>query len=98
MILVTERQTEEGLLVSACDTDVLGETFQDGDVSITVTEEFYGGDAVETDAAIEALQRADVANLVGTTTVETAIDAGIVDEHAVLSIDDTLHAQLLRMG
>jgi hypothetical protein len=98
VILLSERTTEEGRLVAACDQDVLGETFEDGDVSLTVTEDFYDGDPVHPDTAIDALQRADVANLVGTHTVETAIDAGIVDETTVLTIDDTLHAQVLHLG
>jgi len=97
VILLSERETEEGLLVAACDSDVLGETFEDGAVSLTVNEEFYGGDEVGADAAVAALQRADVANLVGTKTVEAAIDAGVVDESTVLAVEDTLHAQLLRM-
>ena len=35
-MLLNERDTDEGLLVSVCDPDVLGETFEDGDVSLTV--------------------------------------------------------------
>jgi hypothetical protein len=98
VILVRERETSEGLLVAACDRDALGETYEEGEISLTVTEEFYGGDEVDADAAIEAIQRADVANLVGTNTVEAAIDAGVVDESTVLAVEDTLHAQLLRLG
>ncbi|NHN43385.1 DUF424 domain-containing protein [Halorubellus sp. JP-L1] len=97
-MLLSERETDEGLLVAACDSDVLGETFTDGEISLTVTEEFYGGDEVDADAVVDALQRADVANLVGTTTVEAAVDAGIVDDAAVLAVEDTLHAQVLRLG
>jgi hypothetical protein len=97
VILVTERETEEGLLVAACDSDVLGKTFEDGELSLSVTEEFYGGDEMDVDAAMAAIRRADVANLVGTKTVEAAIDAGVVDESTVLAVEDTLHAQLLRM-
>jgi hypothetical protein len=98
VILVSERETSEGLLVAACDSTVLGETFQEGDVSLTVTEEFYGGDALEAEAAVAAIRRADVANLVGTQTVEAAVDAGVVDEETVLAVEDTLHAQLLQLG
>ena len=98
MILVRERETTEGLLVAACDATVLGETFEDGELSLSVTEEFYGGDEMDADAAVAAIERADVANLVGTETVEAAVDAGIVDEGAVLAVEDTLHAQVLRLG
>ncbi len=98
MILLSERETTEGLLVAACDADLLGETFEDGEISLTVTEEFYGGDEVDPAAAVAAVRRADVANLVGIETVGAAVDAGVVDETTVLEVEDTLHAQVLRLG
>ena len=96
-MIITERETPEGLLVSVCDSDVLGETFEDGAVSLTVTEEFYGGEEVSTETVIDVLSRATVANIVGTQAVQVAIEAGIVDEANVLQIESTLHAQLLRL-
>ncbi|QZA89680.1 DUF424 domain-containing protein [Salinarchaeum sp. IM2453] len=96
-MIVQERETPEGLLVSVCDQDILGETFVDGDVSITVTEEFYGGEKKSEEAVINSLQRATVANIVGTKSVNLAIENDIIEETNVLEIDETLHAQLLRM-
>ncbi|WEL16793.1 Uncharacterized protein SVXHr_0614 [Halorhabdus sp. SVX81] len=96
-LLLTERETEEGLLVSVCDADVLGETFEDGELSLAVTEEFYGGDSASTEAVAASLARCDTANLVGSTAVEVAIEEGFVDEANVLDIDGTRHAQLLWM-
>lgn len=96
-MIVHERETERGLLVSVCDPDILGETFEDGAVSITVTEEFYGGEEVSEATAVESLARARVANIVGTRAVEAAVDAGIIDEGSVLDVDGTRHAQLVRL-
>jgi hypothetical protein len=99
-MLLRERETPEGLLVSVCDVDCLGETFVDDPVSLEVTEEFYGGEeAIEVDdaAVIDGLTRADVANIVGERAVSVAIEAGIVDEERVLEVEGTLHAQLLWM-
>lgn len=96
-MIVSERQTEQGLLVTACDPDVLGETFEEGDVSITVTEDFYGGESVDEERVVDSLARATIANLVGRDVVELAIDAGYVDEANVLEVDTTLHAQFLRL-
>lgn len=97
-MILNERRTEEGLLVSVCDPDVLGETFEEDQISLTVTEEFYAGDEVDEDAVVDSLRRASVANIVGERSVGVAIDAGIVEEANVLAIEDTLHAQLLRLG
>ncbi len=100
-MIVTERRTDRGLLVTVCDSDVVGRTFENGDVSLTVEEEFYDGDDSEdadADAVVASLGKASVANLVGTESVELAIDEGFVDEENVLEVDGTLHAQFLRMG
>ena len=97
-LIVTERETAEGLLVSVCDGDVLGETFEDGDVSLTVTEEFYGGDPVEEADVVDSLRRATVANIVGARAVGIAIREGFVEEANVLEVGATRHAQMLRMA
>ena len=99
-MLLRERETPEGLLVSVADDDVVGETFAESEVSLTVTEEFYGGadaDDADADAVVESLARATVANIVGEEAVRVAVNAGIVDENRVLHIDGTQHAQLLQM-
>lgn len=94
-MLVRERDTPEGLLVAVCDEECLGETYGDGEVSLTVTEEFYGGEERDREEVVDSLTRASVANLVGERCVTVAIEAGLVDEERVLDLGDTLHAQLL---
>jgi hypothetical protein len=99
-MLLRERETPEGLLVSVCDADCLGETYEDGEVSLEVTENFYGGeeaDDVDEQAVVDSLTRATVANIVGDHAVDVAVEAGIVDEETVLDIGGTRHAQLLWM-
>ncbi|MFB6110478.1 MAG: DUF424 domain-containing protein [Halodesulfurarchaeum sp.] len=96
-MILSERRTDRGLLVTVCDPDVLGETFEDGSVSLSVTEEFYGGESVDPEAVVDALSRANVANLAGTDAVELAIEEGFLDEDRVLEVGATLHAQYLRL-
>ena len=99
-LLLRERQTPEGLLVAVCDSDCLGETYIDGEVSLNVTESFYGGteaDAVDAETVVRRLKRASVANIVGERAVAIAVEAGIVDQDRVLQVDETLHAQLVWM-
>lgn len=96
-MILTERETERGLLVAACDSEILGETFENGDITLTVNEEFYGGDEVAPDDVVDSLANASVANLVGKEVVELAIEEGYVDEGNVLELEGTLHAQFLRM-
>jgi len=94
-MILNERKTDEGLLVSVCDADVMGETFEDGPVSLTVTEDFYGGDDASESEVVDSLARCSVANIVGTESVDVAVEHGFVDEENVLDVDGTRHAQLL---
>lgn len=94
-LLVNERETDEGPLVSVCDADVLGEEFEDGRVSLTVDPAFYDGEAADEETVVAKLSRCSVANIVGTRAVGLAIDHGFVDEANVLEFDGTRHAQLL---
>jgi hypothetical protein len=98
MMLLRERETPEGLLVSVCDADCLGETYANGTVTLEVTEEFYGGpdaERVDAERVVDSLHRAATANIVGERAVEVAVEAGLVDADRVLEVDGTLHAQLL---
>jgi hypothetical protein len=98
-ILLTERETDEGTLVAVCDADVVGETFENGDVSLTVEESFYGSEAAERDVSVErvveSLAGCTTANLVGTRSVALAIEHGFVEEANVLELEGTVHAQLM---
>lgn len=94
-MILNERATDEGLLVAVCDPDVLGETFEDGEISLSVSEEFYGGDSASESEVVESLARCSVANIVGTESVGVAIEHGFIEEENVLEVDGTRHAQLL---
>jgi hypothetical protein len=96
-MLLNERETDEGLLVSVCDPDVLGETFENGKISLTVDEAFYDGEEADEQAVVDSLARCSVANLVGTDSVALAVEHGFVEEENVLDLEGTRHAQLLWM-
>jgi len=76
---------------------VLGDTFENGAVSLTVDPEFYDGEAATPEEVAASLSRAAVANLVGHDAVGVAVDNGFVEQANVLEVDGTVHAQYLRM-
>ena len=97
MMLLRERSTQEGPLVSVCDADVLGETFENNEASLTVDAEFYDGEAASVEEVVTSLSRASVANLVGHEAVGVAVEHDFVEEANVLELEDTVHAQYLRL-
>jgi hypothetical protein len=96
-MILTERRTDRGLLVTVCDRGLVGESFEDDAVSLAVTEDFYGGEPAGPSAVVDALSRATIANIVGTEAVDLAVEEGFVDEEQVLEVGQTVHAQYLRL-
>jgi hypothetical protein len=97
-VIVNERDTPEGRLVAVCDDDVLGETFDNDGTPFEVTEEFYDGERADEGRVVASLARARVANIVGSQSVNLAVEHGFVEEANVLDLGGTTHAQLVRLG
>ena len=67
------------VLLAACDEDLLGKTLSEGELSIEVSERFYGDKKVDKDTFIKQLAAATSANLIGEKVIELAKKAGFID-------------------
>jgi len=84
-------------ILAACDEDIRGLTFRDGDVKITVSEGFYGGEPVSEETFVERTRSVTIMNLVGNRVVDRAISEGLVSEECVIVIGGVKHAQTVIM-
>ncbi len=84
-------------LVAACDSELLGKTFRDGKLKLEVKVEFYKGASANVSEALQAIDAADIANLVGEGIVEAAVQKGFVDPSAIIHIGGVPHVQIVRM-
>lgn len=85
------------ILLAACDEDILGLTFSEGDRCLEIKKEFYAGEVVETENLVSLLSEASIANLAGNNTVNMAIESGFIDGNNVLEISGVKHAQIVRI-
>lgn len=97
MIYVKVYRVQGEVLVAACDEELLGKTFREGELKLEVKERFYKGELVEEDALAPLLREATIANLTGKRCVKKAVELGYIDSERVLRIDGVPHAQLVRM-
>lgn len=95
--LLSTRDTAKGLLVAACDAEVLGETYEEDAVRLHVREAFYGGDEASLDAIMDALDRCFTANLVGNALIDALLDEGVLEEEEVEHVAGMAHSQLFRI-
>lgn len=97
MFSLNVRRTPQGTVVAACDLDLLGETFTEGDVTLHVDPDFFGGDETDLETVVAALQRYHTANLVGNELIAGLIEQGVVDASEPETVDGVRHVHLFRV-
>jgi hypothetical protein len=97
MIWIKEYSTQGEILLAACDEDILGKTFSEGELELVVSEKFYGGEKVKGEDLISHLKKATIANLVGKKVIEIALELSLISEDCIIKIDGVPHAQIARL-
>jgi hypothetical protein len=97
MIWIKVYTTQGEILLAACDDNLLGKTFEEGELQLAVSKSFYGGEKVSHELFIKQLKIATIINLVGREVVKIASKMGMINEECVLEIDGVPHAQIAKM-
>jgi hypothetical protein len=85
------------VMVALCDCGVIGKRVREGKLILDASKDFYGGTLVTTEAAVDMLRMATVANLVGKEAVKCGMEAGLIHEDAVICIGGIPHAQFVQI-
>lgn len=85
------------VMLAACDSNLLGKRFEEGEFHIEVKKEFYYESFVTERAFRNALKMATIINLVGENVVRIAAEEGIIDRNNVIRISNIPHAQAVVM-
>lgn len=85
-------RSSENCVVSICDEDVLGYSYEGRDLFFEVNEDFYKGDLVTEDVVLNFLEGSNNLNLVGNRIIELSLRKGFIDEDCVRIIGDVKHA------
>jgi hypothetical protein len=85
------------VILAACDEELLGKNFEDGDLQLQVHSSFYDGFQVDETKLVQYLQNSTIANLVGETVIQCALRAGLVSDDCIIRIKGIPHAQICRL-
>jgi hypothetical protein len=83
-----------GDIVAVCDRELLKTTISHGELSVKISEWFYGNCPASEDMVRAALKKAGNINLMGKRSVGIAIDMGLVTQSGCIMIGDIPHAQV----
>lgn len=84
--IITDRY---GVIIAACDKELLGKTLKFGEIEINVSERFYGGKLVNEEELMVLLEEADVLNLIGNKVIEVAERLGLIHPEAKIFFEDS---------
>jgi len=84
------------VLLSICDSEILGKTLCEGKIVFQVKEDFYRGSRVDVEDAVSMIDNSTIVNMIGKNVVKRAIEKGYVHPEAVLHIEGVPHAQIVK--
>jgi len=96
MMIVKKHITpDHRLLLAVCDSSLIGKKFEQGGKVIDLSSDFYNGDETSKEEAAIIMKKAYLLNLVGEDSIQTGLDAGLVENNSVLKIEGIPCAQVL---
>jgi len=73
--------------IACCDEELLNQVFREGNLKIEISSQFYGGELVNLEDAVEILKHASSFNIVGEKVIEQAIDCQLLPKEGVRFIN-----------
>ncbi|MBI5332445.1 MAG: DUF424 family protein [Candidatus Aenigmarchaeota archaeon] len=89
---LTEHENEKVLGIA--DRNILGKTFSDAGLEITISKDFYHQDYCTAEKALELIKSATIINAFGRGIIELMVNNKIIPENAVLKPCKVPHAQV----
>ena len=96
-VYVNLKKIGRNVLLSMCDTEILGRTLREGKIVFCVKEDFYRGTRVDVEEAVSMIESSTIVNMIGKNVVKEAIEKGFVHPEAVLMIEGVPHAQIVKV-
>lgn len=94
-MFVKLHRDEQAVILAACDEDLVGQTFRDGDRKLDVNEIFYRDEVLDRDGLVQRMKSVDIMNLVGDKAVAVAIEEGYASAEDVIIIAGVKHVQVV---
>lgn len=95
MMLVKKHSNMNSLIISVCDSDILGEKFEEGNLQLDLTSEFYKGETTSNEELLKLIPNADSIMLVGEESVNFALKNNLAEKEEIKKIKKIPHLQIL---
>ncbi|MFA5141410.1 MAG: DUF424 family protein [Candidatus Woesearchaeota archaeon] len=92
-MIVKKHVSQDGqMILSICDSELIGKTFEEGDKWLDLTSKFYRGTEMSESEILSILPNAHSVNMVGTKTIDFAIKHKLILKSHVLYVQKVPYA------
>lgn len=97
MILLKVHKNVNSEVVSLCDSNLIGKTFEEGRLHIEILEKFYKGKELPKEKMLLILKNCSNANIVGEESIKLALDNKLIEKGSIIKIKKIPISYLIRI-
>lgn len=95
MFIVKVHKTAQGKVVVISDKEIIGKKFEEGELQLDLSKDFYAGEEETNQEKLKELSRDTyLLHLTGRKTVEYFTKLGLVEKDRILHVNGTPHAEV----
>ena len=79
---------QQNQMLNICDSDLVGKTIIENDLTMDITRNYYGEKIVTKDEAKTLLQNSSIINMVGKETISLSLELGIGSKDGIKTISN----------
>ncbi len=93
-MIVKIHKKNEKTIIAVCDSDLLGRVFEENDLQLDLSSDFYKGEKMDEKDAGDLIRNGDGVNLAGEKSVQLGVKEGIVETKDIKYIKGIPYAQV----
>lgn len=97
MLLRIHRSADNKEVIGLCDRELIGQTFSEGEISISVNEAFFGNQQASEEEVVRILMDANNVTIFGKRCIELAVFHGILEPDSCCLIDGIPYTTIIRI-
>ena len=94
-MIIKVHKKDNRILAVAVDSGLLGKKFEEGDLQLDLTRDFYNGEEMDDARAGDIIRNADIVHLIGENAIKLGISEGVIEEKNIIRIQGIPHAQAI---
>lgn len=94
-IVKIHKLSDDRIMLAICDSNLLGEKFENGKHQLDLSSDFYRGEEMDDEKILSHIKRAYIINLVGKESIDFGIRYKLIEKNIVVVIKGVPHAQAM---